>query len=119
MGARNLDAYSLDDWRYTCPDAAAMVRCRWTLQTVCANCNTRLWVSARTMALTMGPTFSPWGTAVACNRVGCDNGVRTFRAQIPELGRFIDLVGPRGHAEQVVAFNVAGTVGTEKPRSLR
>jgi hypothetical protein len=119
MGARNLDAYSLDDWRFTCPDAAAMVRRRWRLQTVCANCNTRLWVSARTMALTMGPTFSPWGTAVACNRVGCDNGVRTFRARIPELGRFIDLAAPRGHAEQVVAFNVAGTVETEKPRSLR
>ncbi|RYG89276.1 MAG: hypothetical protein EON59_01735 [Alphaproteobacteria bacterium] len=119
MGTRNLDAYSLDDWRFACPDVQAMVRRRWRLQTVCANCSTRLWVSARTMALTMGPTFSPWGTAVACNRVGCDTGVRTFRAQIPELGRFIDLLGPRGYAEEVVAFNVSGSVVTEKPRSLR
>jgi hypothetical protein len=115
MGARKFDAYSLDDWRFACPDAAAMVRRRWRLQTVCANCNTRLWVSA----LTMGPSFSPWGTAVACNQVGCDNGVRTFQGQIPELGRFIDLIVPRGHAEQVVDFNVAGTVETDKPRSLR
>lgn len=34
MGARNLDAYSLDDWRFTCPYVAAMVRRRWRLQTV-------------------------------------------------------------------------------------
>ncbi len=67
----------------------------------------------------MGPTFSLWGTAVACNRVGCDDGVREFRASIPELGRFIDLVARGENAEQVVAFNVAGTLETEEPRSFR
>lgn len=118
MGARNLDAYSLDDWRFACPNVGAMLRARWRLQTICASCSTRLWISARTMALTMGPDFSPWGAAVACNRVGCD-GVRTFRGYPPAIGRMIDLVGPRAGGEQTVVFDATGAVLTEKPRSLR
>ena len=90
---------------------------RWRLQTICATC-TPLWISARTMALTIRPRFSPWGAAVVCNRVGCD-GVRTFRAWPPEIRRMIGLVGPRGGGEQTVVFNATAGVVTEKPRSLR
>lgn len=93
MGRRNLDRYSLADWKRACPNVGAMRRARWVVIAVCPACDLQIEANLELVEKTKGPGFSLWGQTTPCRRRFC-RGEAAFFVQPPGAAMEYRMTGP-------------------------
>lgn len=82
MGARNLDRFTLADWRSACPTVADLIRARWEVVVVCPVCDLQMVADLRRIQRDKGPAYRLWGRTAPCRRRYC-TGTAAFFVQPP------------------------------------
>ncbi|WGM45217.1 hypothetical protein KOAAANKH_00078 [Brevundimonas sp. NIBR10] len=78
MGRKNLDRYSIADWRAACPTVASIRRARWTVTAVCAVCDLEIIANLDAIIAAKGSDYRLWGASAACRRRWCEGKAAFF-----------------------------------------
>lgn len=82
MGRKNLDRYTVKDWREACPTVGAMRRAGWLVVSCCPVCDLEIEADLALVEREKGADFSLWGKTTRCRRRYCD-GEAAFFVQPP------------------------------------
>lgn len=82
MGRKNLERYTISDWREACPTVQAMRREGWDVITECRTCGLQMQADLARIEREKGPDFSLWDKSTRCRRLRCQ-GFVDFHALPP------------------------------------
>lgn len=78
MGRKNLDRYTLADYRAACPSVASIRRAGWVVTAVCAVCDLEMVANLAAIETAKGPGYRLWGATTRCRRRYCDGAMAFF-----------------------------------------
>lgn len=78
MGRRNLDRYSIDDWRAACPTVGDIRRAGWTVSAVCPVCDLEIEADLKLVETIKGGGYRLWGATTRCRRRWCSGRMAFF-----------------------------------------
>ncbi|WP_425992347.1 hypothetical protein [Brevundimonas sp. TWP2-3-2] len=78
MGRKNLDRYTVKDWREACPTVRSIRRAGWVVTAVCSVCDLEIVADLALVEAARGPEFRLWGATTACRRRWCEGKASFF-----------------------------------------
>lgn len=78
VGRKNLDRYSVADWRSACPTVGAIRRAGWTVTACCPVCDLEIEADLAVVETMKGASYSLWGATTRCRRRWCQGKMAFF-----------------------------------------
>jgi hypothetical protein len=78
MGRRNLDCYTVANWRAACPTVGSIRRAGWVVTAACPICELEIVADLAVVETMKGSDYSLWGATTRCRRRWCEGRMAFF-----------------------------------------